>query len=93
MMEMGNLLIRITSVSLLLYQYKYKKNRRGGCRDFSVTDKMRELAIKYGLPYEITKIGFKYTGNCRRLRDVLVGGEESGGLVVKDIFQKETESG
>ncbi|HQP78172.1 MAG TPA: phosphoglucomutase/phosphomannomutase family protein, partial [Saprospiraceae bacterium] len=50
---------------------------------FSVTDKMRELANKYGLPCEITKIGFKYIAEIMTTRDVLVGGEESGGLAVK----------
>ena len=68
---------------LLLYQYKYKKLTGEVVVTFSVTDKMRELAIKYGLPYEITKIGFKYIAEIMTTRDVLVGGEESGGLAVK----------
>ncbi|KXK18367.1 MAG: phosphoglucomutase/phosphomannomutase family protein [Saprospiraceae bacterium] len=68
---------------LLLYQYKYKKLTGEVVITFSVTDKMRELANKYGLPCEITKIGFKYIAEIMTTRDVLVGGEESGGLAVK----------
>jgi len=68
---------------LLMYQYKYKNLKGEVVVTFSVTDKMREMAIKYGLPYEITKIGFKYIAEIMTQRDVLVGGEESGGLAVK----------
>ncbi|MBK7602526.1 MAG: phosphoglucomutase/phosphomannomutase family protein [Saprospiraceae bacterium] len=68
---------------LLMYMYKYKKLSGEVVVTFSVTDKMRELANKYGLPCEITKIGFKYIAEIMTQRDVLVGGEESGGLAVK----------
>jgi len=68
---------------LLMYQYKYKKLTGEVVVTFSVTDKMRELANKYGLSCEITKIGFKYIAEIMTRRDVLVGGEESGGLAVK----------
>lgn len=68
---------------LLMYQYKYKKLTGEVVVTFSVTDKMRELANKYGLACEITKIGFKYIAEIMTRRDVLVGGEESGGLAVK----------
>ena len=44
---------------------------------------MKELADKYGLNSEVTKIGFKYIAEIMTTRDVLVGGEESGGLAVK----------
>jgi phosphomannomutase len=50
---------------------------------FSVTDKLKKMADKFGLPYEITKVGFKYIAEIMTKEDVLVGGEESGGLAVK----------
>ncbi len=50
---------------------------------FSVTDKMKKLAELYGLQCEVTKIGFKYIAEIMTNEDVLVGGEESGGLAVK----------
>jgi phosphomannomutase len=41
------------------------------------------LAEHFQLPYEITKIGFKYIAEIMVKEDVLIGGEESGGLAVK----------
>jgi len=68
---------------LLLYLYKYKNLRGKVVFTFSVTDKMKKMAEKFGLPYEITKVGFKYIAEIMTKEDVLVGGEESGGLAVK----------
>jgi phosphomannomutase len=68
---------------LLLYMYKYKKQSGKVVFTFSVTDKMKKMAEQFGLPYEITKIGFKYIAEIMANEDVIVGGEESGGLAVK----------
>jgi phosphomannomutase len=68
---------------LLLYLHKYKGMKGDVVVTFSVTDKMKVMADKFGLPCEITKIGFKYIAEIMTQRDVLVGGEESGGLAVK----------
>jgi phosphomannomutase len=69
---------------LLLYYLHQVKGMDGEVVvTFSVTDKMKNLAEKYGLKYEVTKIGFKYIAEIMTHRDVLVGGEESGGLAVK----------
>ena len=68
---------------LLLYQFKYKKLTGDVVITFSVTDKMKLMASKFGLPCEVTKIGFKYIAEIMTQKDVLVGGEESGGLAVK----------
>ena len=68
---------------LLLYLYKYKHQRGKVVFTFSVTDKLKKMAEKFGLPYEITKVGFKYIAEIMTREDVLVGGEESGGLAVK----------
>lgn len=68
---------------LLLYLHKYKGMSGKVVFTFSVTDKMKKMAEKFGLPYEITKVGFKYIAEIMTQEDVLVGGEESGGLAVK----------
>ncbi len=68
---------------LLLYLHKYKGLSGKVVFTFSVTDKLKKMAEKFGLPYEITKVGFKYIAEIMTKEDVLVGGEESGGLAVK----------
>ena len=68
---------------LLYYLYKYKGMSGKVIITFSVTDKMRQMAEKWGLDCEVTKIGFKYIAEIMTQEDVLVGGEESGGLAVK----------
>ncbi|SEP99039.1 phosphohexomutase domain-containing protein [Neolewinella agarilytica] len=68
---------------LLMYQYEYKGIKTGEViLTFSVTDKLKQLAEMYGLEYEVTKIGFKYIAEIMAEREVIVGGEESGGLAV-----------
>lgn len=68
---------------LLMYLYEYKDMSGKVVVTFSVTDKMKKLAEHYGLDFEVTKIGFKYIAEIMIEEDVLVGGEESGGLAVK----------
>ena len=68
---------------LLIYLHDYKNLRGKVVVTFSVTDKMETLARQYGLDFEVTKIGFKYIAEIMIEQDVLVGGEESGGLAVK----------
>ncbi|MBK9149564.1 MAG: phosphoglucomutase/phosphomannomutase family protein [Saprospiraceae bacterium] len=68
---------------LLYYMVEYKKMTGKVVVTFSVTDKMKKLAQHFGLPVEITKIGFKYIAEIMTKEDVIVGGEESGGLAVK----------
>ncbi len=67
---------------LLLYMYKYKNKTGKVVITFSVTDKMKKLANLFGLECVVTKIGFKYIAEIMTQEEVLVGGEESGGLAV-----------
>ena len=48
---------------LLYYLHKYKGMTGKVVITFSVTDKMVQLAKKFGLEVEVTKIGFKYIAN------------------------------
>lgn len=68
---------------LLLYLHKYKGMSGEVIVTFSVTDKMKKMAELFGLPFTTKKIGFKYIAEFMLDHDVLVGGEESGGLAVK----------
>lgn len=42
-----------------------------------------KIAQKYGLPLHVTPIGFKYICELMLTRDILIGGEESGGIGIK----------
>lgn len=63
--------------------YKYKKMTGKVVVAFSVSPKIKKMCEAYGLELQITKIGFKYIAEIMIHDDVLVGGEESGGIAVK----------
>lgn len=69
----------------LLLKYLVEQKHMTGevVKSFSVTQMIDRQCAKYGLVLRETPIGFKYI--CREMteRDVLIGGEESGGLGVK----------
>lgn len=69
----------------LLAKYLYEKKGLEGTivKTFSTTTMLDKQAVSYGLPLEVTPIGFKYIAEKIRTGDVLVGGEESGGIAVK----------
>src|SRR5690606_36053051 len=50
---------------------------------FTVSNRIIKMCEQYGLPYEVTKVGFKYICDIMVQEDVLVGGEESGGIAIK----------
>jgi phosphomannomutase len=52
-------------------------------KTFSTTMMIDKLARKFHLPLHVTPIGFKYICELMLERDVLIGGEESGGIGVK----------
>jgi phosphomannomutase len=52
-------------------------------KTFSTTEMVTKLARKYGFPLHVTPIGFKYICELMLTRDVLIGGEESGGIAIK----------
>ena len=52
-------------------------------KTLSTTEMVTKLAQKYGLPLHVTPIGFKYICELMLTRDVLIGGEESGGIGIK----------
>lgn len=71
-------------LSLLAKYLKEEKGMTGMIvKTFSTTNMLDKQAEKYGLPIEITPIGFKYVAEFIISDNVLVGGEESGGIAVK----------
>jgi len=73
------------NIILLLINYLHKHQGMNGkvVVAFSVTDRVKKLCAHYGIPIEVTQIGFKYISEIMVHDDVLVGGEESGGIAVK----------
>ncbi|MCH8557845.1 MAG: phosphoglucomutase/phosphomannomutase family protein [Balneolia bacterium] len=82
--ENGNYVDSHQILSLLA---KYMADTRGLkgelVKTISTTDMMRKQAEKYGLTIHTTPIGFKYITEKILEGDVLVCGEESGGIAVK----------
>jgi phosphomannomutase len=68
---------------LIHYLYKYKGMRGKVCIAFSVSPKIKKLCEHYGLECQVVKIGFKYVCEIMINEDVLLGGEESGGIAIK----------
>lgn len=68
---------------LVHYLHKYKGMNGKVAIAFSVTDRVKKMCETYQLPVEVTAIGFKYISEIMVHEDVLVGGEESGGIAVK----------
>lgn len=71
-------------IILLLVNYLHKFKGMNGkvVNSFSCTSKIGKLCEKYSLENIVTKIGFKYICGHMLEDNVLVGGEESGGIAV-----------
>jgi len=71
-------------LALLVKYLHVEKGLRGEIvKTFSTTDMLDKMGESYGLTVNTTPIGFKYIGPMMVEKDVLVGGEESGGMAVK----------
>jgi phosphomannomutase len=65
------------------YLYTYKKMSGKVAVAASTTPRVNKLAEIFGLEHETVKIGFKYICGIMVKEDVLIGGEESGGIAIK----------
>jgi phosphomannomutase len=68
---------------LIHYLVKYKKFTGKVVVAVSTTPKVKKLCEHYGLEYQLTAIGFKWICGIMITDDVLLGGEESGGIAIK----------
>ncbi|HBB30883.1 MAG TPA: phosphoglucosamine mutase [Cyanobacteria bacterium UBA8803] len=81
--EQGNILTPNTILLLLARHLIKNKGKTGAIvRTVATTHLLDNFALKYGLPIYETAVGFKYIGEKMRETDVLIGGEESGGLSI-----------
>ncbi|HEY9849215.1 MAG TPA: phosphoglucomutase/phosphomannomutase family protein [Leptolyngbyaceae cyanobacterium] len=81
--EQGNVLTPNTVLLLLARHLVKNKGKTGAIvRTVATTHLLDNLAAKYGLQLYETAVGFKYIGEKMRETQVLIGGEESGGLSI-----------
>jgi phosphomannomutase len=70
--------------SLIFRHLTERKGLTGGvAKTFSVSKMIDRMAEKYGVPLHETPIGFKHIADLMLERDLLAGGEESGGIGVR----------
>ena len=68
----------------LLFDYSIKSGKLGGVvRTVATTHLLDRIAKQHQLPVYEVPVGFKYVGQYLREKDVLLGGEESGGISFK----------
>jgi phosphomannomutase len=68
---------------LIHYLVKYKQFTGKVVVAVSTTPKVEKMCKHYGLEYQVVKIGFKWICGIMITEDVLLGGEESGGIAIK----------
>ena len=67
----------------LRYLVEARGLRGAVVKTVSTTQMLNRLARDYGLPLHETPVGFNYIGDLMMTEDVLIGGEESGGISIK----------
>jgi phosphomannomutase len=72
-------------IILLLIKYLHEEKGLQGkvVTSFSVSPKIGKMCQHFGLQQHVTKIGFKHIADIMISEDVLLGGEESGGVAIK----------
>jgi len=72
--------------SILLRYLVEVQGRTGGVvKTFSTTKLVDKLANKHGLPLYETPVGFKHIAEHMLTKDILIGGEESGGIGIPSL--------
>lgn len=72
-------------IILLLIKYLIEEKKMSGkvVTAFSVSPKIGKMCEHFGLEQQVTKIGFKHIAGYMINEDILLGGEESGGIAIK----------
>ena len=68
---------------LLLHFIEYRKWTGAVAKTISSTYLINKIASRYGIKLYETPVGFKHIADLMRKEDILIGGEESGGLGFK----------
>lgn len=70
--------------SILLRHLAAERGQRGEVvKTVSTTQMIDKISARYELPLHVTPIGFKYVCDLMLARDILIGGEESGGIAAR----------
>jgi phosphomannomutase len=70
-------------MALVLEHLVHQRGLRGSVvKTVSTTQMLNRLALRYGLPIHETPVGFNYICDLMMSEEVLIGGEESGGISV-----------
>lgn len=81
---LGNFIDPHHIFALALRHLVEKKGQRGEVvKTVSTTLMIDTLAQKYGLKVHETPVGFNYIGDLMMKQDILIGGEESGGISIR----------
>ena len=81
--DLGEVLSSHLCYSLILKHLVDKGLHGRVVKSFALTDMVDRIAAHYGLVVDQVPIGFKYIAERMIKDDVLIGGEESGGIAVK----------
>jgi len=71
---------------LLLHLYTNRRWRGAVVKTITTSTLVRKVAEDLVLPFYETPVGFKHICEIMRREDVLIGGEESGGMSFKNYF-------
>ncbi len=81
--EKGNYITPNEIIAILFRHLLKNKNKKGSVVKTVATSRMIDkIAALYGIKVHETPVGFKWVGAIMRREDVIIGGEESGGLSV-----------
>lgn len=73
--------------SLILHHLVVNRQMTGNVvKTFNLTNLIDKLCAKYMRKLEVTPIGFKYIAQKMLTEDILMGGEESGGMGIKGFI-------
>ncbi len=80
--------INAHQIIALLAKYLFEKRGWSGgvAQTLTVSELVKRVAAKYGLKLYETPVGFKYIANLMLAEDILIGGEESGGIGIKNYI-------
>lgn len=74
-------------MALLIKYFVEKRGWSGGvAQTLTVSELVKRMAKKYGLKLYETPVGFKYITTLMLNEDILIGGEESGGIGLKNYI-------
>ncbi|NTV02492.1 MAG: phosphoglucomutase/phosphomannomutase family protein [Chlorobiaceae bacterium] len=71
---------------LLKYLVEQKGQRGEVAKTFALTDVIDRICSKHGLKMHLLPVGFKYVSRLMTTNDILIGGEESGGIGITSFL-------